>query len=115
MTKTQSCTNLSHKVERVIKNFPDSAAAQEAHAERAHSHLGNKSTPGLLQALIHVNKKNKNISKTSTLHGRLDLAHHEFSNSGNFQSVSQKCLDHKDLGKGLKFMPGKKVDKFDQK
>ena len=48
MTKTQSCTNLSHKVERVIKNFPDSAAAQEAHAERAHSHLGNKSTPGLL-------------------------------------------------------------------
>ena len=82
MKKTQSCTNLSHKVERVIKNYPDSAAVQEAHAMRAKSHLGNRSTPGLLQALIHVN--NKNISKTSTLHGRLDLAHEEFSNSGNF-------------------------------
>ena len=71
--------------------------------------MGNKSSPGLLRALHHVSRKV--ISKTSTVQGRLDLAHEKMSNTGNFQSVSQKCLDHKDLGKGLKFSTGKKIDK----
>ena len=86
-SENQSRTNKSYEVERALKKFPDSAE-QEVHAKRSKSHLGNKSSPSLQHALFIENRKHKNISKRSTLQGRLDEIHHELSNSGNFQSVN---------------------------
>ena len=102
LQKTYSHTNLSHSVERLIKNYPESSTV----LKRTHQPRRGQSSPGLIKAMSHINMER--LDKSKTLTGRLEEEHLHLMNSSNYNSVSQKGLDEVDTGKWKKYKYGKR-------